>query len=244
MGAGVRQESETAPSANIPPMRIRPALGDVTGALGDLGVMVPMVAALVLVNGLDPGSILILAGCLVIAGLIFRSHSRFNPEGALARRGAESRPDDPLRRPADRGVLRRPGGDGSGGLARSPVHGPGDPLPPIRRRGPARGHRDQAGLGPSRGVPELVVSPGGDRTGGGHPGCRRRGDGDAEVPTDRGAVRRRARRGPGHLELRPRTDRRGPSRFPPAPVVCGVVGLRPPGDTAGSRSPTATPSSE
>ena len=65
-------------------MRFRPALGDVTGALGDLGVMVPMVAALVLVNGLDPGPILILAGCLVVtAGLVFRVPFPVQPLKAL-----------------------------------------------------------------------------------------------------------------------------------------------------------------
>lgn len=53
-------------------MRVRPTAGDLSGAVGDLGVMVPLVAALVLVNGLHPGSVLIAAGLLVIvAGVVF-----------------------------------------------------------------------------------------------------------------------------------------------------------------------------
>ena len=65
-------------------MRIRPVMGDLSGALGDLGVMVPLVAALVIVNGLDPGSVLILAGALVIsAGVVFRVPFPVQPLKAL-----------------------------------------------------------------------------------------------------------------------------------------------------------------
>lgn len=54
------------------PRRLRPSLGDLTGAVADLGVLVPLVAALVLVNGLDPGAVLIAAGVLVLAaGFVF-----------------------------------------------------------------------------------------------------------------------------------------------------------------------------
>lgn len=54
------------------PRRLRPSLGDLTGAVADLGVLVPLVAALVLVNGLDPSAVLIAAGALVLAaGLVF-----------------------------------------------------------------------------------------------------------------------------------------------------------------------------
>jgi sulfate permease, SulP family len=50
----------------------RPQLGDVSGAVADLGTFVPLVAALVLVNGLAPGPLLILAGLLSLAaGLWF-----------------------------------------------------------------------------------------------------------------------------------------------------------------------------
>lgn len=50
----------------------RPTLGDVSGAVADLGVLVPLSAALVLVNGLHVGSVLIAAGALVVAaGLAF-----------------------------------------------------------------------------------------------------------------------------------------------------------------------------
>jgi sulfate permease, SulP family len=53
-------------------MRLRPTSGDLSGAVADLGILVPLVAALVLVNGLHPGSVLIAAGILVIAaGAVF-----------------------------------------------------------------------------------------------------------------------------------------------------------------------------
>jgi hypothetical protein len=45
--------------------RFRPVAGDVSGAVADLGILVPLVAALVLVNGLDAGSVLLFAGLLV-----------------------------------------------------------------------------------------------------------------------------------------------------------------------------------
>ncbi|MBI5157567.1 MAG: hypothetical protein HZA58_06070 [Acidimicrobiia bacterium] len=65
-------------------MRIRPTIGDLSGAVGDLGVMVPLVAALVLVNGLDPGAVLIAAGALVIAaGVVFRIPFPVQPLKAL-----------------------------------------------------------------------------------------------------------------------------------------------------------------
>lgn len=44
----------------------RPVAGDVTGAVADLGVFVPLTAALVLVNGLSAGMVLVVAGALVI----------------------------------------------------------------------------------------------------------------------------------------------------------------------------------
>ena len=44
-----------------------PKTGDLAGAVGDLGVLVPLAAALVLVNGLHPGSLLLAAGVLVLA---------------------------------------------------------------------------------------------------------------------------------------------------------------------------------
>jgi SulP family sulfate permease len=47
-------------------------MGDLAGAVADLGTFVPLVAALVLVNGLAPGPLLILAGVLSLAaGLWF-----------------------------------------------------------------------------------------------------------------------------------------------------------------------------
>jgi sulfate permease, SulP family len=51
---------------------LRPRMGDLSGAVADLGTFVPLVAALVLVNGLEPGPLLIIAGLLSLAaGLWF-----------------------------------------------------------------------------------------------------------------------------------------------------------------------------
>jgi sulfate permease, SulP family len=44
----------------------RPVAGDLTGAVADLGVFVPLAAALVLVNGLSAGMVLVVAGLLII----------------------------------------------------------------------------------------------------------------------------------------------------------------------------------
>lgn len=62
--------------------RIR--LGEVTGAVADLGVMVPLAAALILVNGLDAGAVLVCAGLLVLAtGIFFRIPFPVQPLKAL-----------------------------------------------------------------------------------------------------------------------------------------------------------------
>lgn len=45
----------------------RPVLGDVTGAVADLGIFIPLAASLVLVNGLSAGMVLVAAGSLLIA---------------------------------------------------------------------------------------------------------------------------------------------------------------------------------
>jgi sulfate permease, SulP family len=64
------------------PFRI--GLGEVTGAVADLGVMVPLVTALILVNGLDAGAVLVCAGLLVIAtGIVFRIPFPVQPLKAL-----------------------------------------------------------------------------------------------------------------------------------------------------------------
>lgn len=64
------------------PFRIR--LGEVTGAVADLGVMVPLAAALILVNGLDAGAVLVCAGLLVLAtGIFFRIPFPVQPLKAL-----------------------------------------------------------------------------------------------------------------------------------------------------------------
>lgn len=64
------------------PFRI--GLGEAAGAVADLGVMVPLATALVLVNGLDAGSVLVCAGLLVLAsGIVFRIPFPVQPLKAL-----------------------------------------------------------------------------------------------------------------------------------------------------------------
>ena len=48
-------------------MRARPVPGDVSGAVADLGIFIPLAASLVLVNGLSAGMLLVGAGGLLIA---------------------------------------------------------------------------------------------------------------------------------------------------------------------------------
>jgi MFS superfamily sulfate permease-like transporter len=65
--------------------RSAPALvADVSGAVADLGVLVPLAAALVVVNGLDAGAVFLAAGLLVLAsGLYFRVPFPVQPLKAL-----------------------------------------------------------------------------------------------------------------------------------------------------------------
>jgi sulfate permease, SulP family len=59
-------------------------LGEATGALADLGVLVPLAAALILVNGLDAGPVLLCAGLLVLgSGTLFRVPFPVQPLKAL-----------------------------------------------------------------------------------------------------------------------------------------------------------------
>ena len=59
-------------------------LGDATGSIADLGVFVPLAAALILVNGLDAGALFVCAGVLVMgAGLAFRIPFPVQPLKAL-----------------------------------------------------------------------------------------------------------------------------------------------------------------
>ncbi|HZB00973.1 MAG TPA: putative sulfate/molybdate transporter, partial [Actinomycetota bacterium] len=65
-------------------MPARVGLGDAAGAVADLGVMVPLATALILVNGLDASAVLICAGLLVLgAGLVFRIPFPVQPLKAL-----------------------------------------------------------------------------------------------------------------------------------------------------------------
>ncbi|MGH2546258.1 MAG: putative sulfate/molybdate transporter, partial [Actinomycetota bacterium] len=64
--------------------RFRIGPGEATGAVADLGVLVPLAGSLILVNGLDPGAVLIGAGLLVVAaGLVFRVPFPVQPLKAL-----------------------------------------------------------------------------------------------------------------------------------------------------------------
>ncbi|HET9671877.1 MAG TPA: putative sulfate/molybdate transporter [Actinomycetota bacterium] len=64
------------------PFRI--GLGEAAGAVADLGVMVPLTTALILVNGLDAGAVLVCAGLLVLgSGLVFRIPFPVQPLKAL-----------------------------------------------------------------------------------------------------------------------------------------------------------------
>ena len=69
------------------PLQAPPArslVGDVSGAVADLGVFVPLAAALVLINGVDPAPLLVAAGALVIlAGTVFRIPFPVQPLKAL-----------------------------------------------------------------------------------------------------------------------------------------------------------------
>ncbi|MEY3020068.1 MAG: hypothetical protein RLZZ272_1052 [Actinomycetota bacterium] len=64
--------------------RIAGLSGDLSGSVADLGIFVPLVAALVLVNGLAPGPLLIVAGLLALgSGLWFRIPFPVQPLKAL-----------------------------------------------------------------------------------------------------------------------------------------------------------------
>jgi sulfate permease, SulP family len=73
--------SASAPLVDRAP---RARLGDATGALADLGVFMPLAAALILVNGLDAGALFVCAGLLVLgAGLAFKIPFPVQPLKAL-----------------------------------------------------------------------------------------------------------------------------------------------------------------
>lgn len=62
----------------------RIGLGEVTGSVADLGILVPLTTALILVNGLDAGAVLLAAGLLLLAaGAYFRVPVPVQPLKAL-----------------------------------------------------------------------------------------------------------------------------------------------------------------
>jgi SulP family sulfate permease len=64
--------------------QLRHGSGEVLGAVADLGVLVPLAAALILVNGLEPGPVFLAAGGLVlVSGLVFRIPFPVQPLKAL-----------------------------------------------------------------------------------------------------------------------------------------------------------------
>ncbi|HEX2031453.1 MAG TPA: putative sulfate/molybdate transporter [Actinomycetota bacterium] len=66
------------------PGGFRIGLGEATGAVADLGVLVPLAAALILVNGVDAGALMVGAGALLLAaGVAFRVPFPVQPLKAL-----------------------------------------------------------------------------------------------------------------------------------------------------------------
>lgn len=63
----------------------RPRIGDLTGAFGDLGTLLPLAAGLVLVAGVDPGGFFVAFGlATIVAGLAFRIPLPVQPQKAVA----------------------------------------------------------------------------------------------------------------------------------------------------------------
>ena len=74
--------AETRSVTRSNPFRI--GLGEVTGSIADLGILVPLATALILVNGLDAGSVFLGVGALLVAtGLYFRVPFPVQPLKAL-----------------------------------------------------------------------------------------------------------------------------------------------------------------
>ena len=65
-------------------MSVSPRMGDLSGAVADLGIFIPLTAALVLVNGLSAGMVLLVAGAfIVVSGVRFRIPFPVQPLKAL-----------------------------------------------------------------------------------------------------------------------------------------------------------------
>ena len=78
--------------ANFFPARLRNNIGnmrfnmqEVSGSLGDLGLFIPLVVALVTISGMDGGSILLFAGVLnIVTGFVFNQPVPVQPMKAIA----------------------------------------------------------------------------------------------------------------------------------------------------------------
>lgn len=66
-GEALRTTSLQAPAPSKAPKLHRPLLGDVSGAFGDIGTLMPLAVALISINGLSPHAVLGLAGVVYIA---------------------------------------------------------------------------------------------------------------------------------------------------------------------------------
>lgn len=63
----------------------RPVAGDLTGAFGDLGTVLPLAAGLVLVTGVDPAAFFVTFGvATIVSGLAFRLPMPVQPQKAVA----------------------------------------------------------------------------------------------------------------------------------------------------------------
>lgn len=82
----VPEQAACTPSAEVAAHKADGGfLGDVSGALADLGILVPIVTALVLVVGFDPGSVFVGVGALyLVAGHWFRVPMPVQPVKAAA----------------------------------------------------------------------------------------------------------------------------------------------------------------
>lgn len=84
-------------SSEVMTRPFRVGLGEISGAVADLGIFVPLATALILVNGLDAGAVLVCAGLLVtVSGIVFRIPFPVQPLKALTAIAVAQRVDPSL----------------------------------------------------------------------------------------------------------------------------------------------------